>query len=40
MTSIHRVLEVPAKIRLHWKDKFGYCAPFKPVTMVQKSANS
>ncbi|HBY4324267.1 TPA: hypothetical protein MIU07_29075 [Klebsiella pneumoniae] len=29
-----------AQIRLHWKDRFGYCAPLKPVTTVQKSANS
>jgi hypothetical protein len=35
-----RVLEVKAQIRLHWKDRFGYCAPLKPVTTVQKSANS
>ncbi len=27
------------QIRLFWKDRFGYCAPLKPVTTVQKSAN-
>ena len=34
------VLEVEARLRLHWKDSFGCCAPLKPVTTVQKSANS
>lgn len=37
-TSIHRVLEVLTWLRLHWKDRFGHCAPFKPVTTVQKLA--
>ena len=37
-TSIHRVLEVLTWLRLHWKDRFGHCAPFKPVTTVQKFA--
>lgn len=24
-----------ARLRLHWKDRLGYCAPLKPVTAVQ-----
>ncbi len=36
--STHRVLEVLARLQLHWKDRFGYCAPLKPVTSVKKSA--
>ncbi|WP_229297126.1 hypothetical protein, partial [Enterobacter hormaechei] len=31
-------LEVCAKVRLHWKDRFGCCALRKPVTTVQKLA--
>ena len=34
------VLEVEAQLRLHWKDRFGYCAPFKPVTTVQRVGSS
>ncbi|PQV67353.1 hypothetical protein CDU01_20305, partial [Cronobacter sakazakii] len=37
--EIHRVLEVRVQLRLHWKDRFGYCAPLKPVTLVQKFPN-
>lgn len=36
----YRVLEVEAQIRLHWKDRFGYCAPLKPVTTVQRVGSS
>ncbi len=36
--STQRVLEVSARLQLHWKDRFGYCAPLKPVTTVQKLA--
>ena len=33
------VLEVEARLRLHWKDRLGDCAPLKPVTVVQKFPN-
>lgn len=35
MISTLRVLEVLTQLRLHWKDKLGYCAPLKPVTTVK-----
>ncbi|RBO11112.1 hypothetical protein DSL62_19120 [Pantoea sp. 3_1284] len=28
------------QLRLHWKDRFGYCAPLKPVTTVQRVGSS
>lgn len=32
-------LEVCAKVRLHWKDRFGCCALRKPVTTVKQLPN-
>ncbi|MBK3029370.1 hypothetical protein FKK34_27650 [Klebsiella quasipneumoniae] len=32
-------LEVCAKVRLHWKDRFGCCALRKPVTTVKQFPN-
>lgn len=33
-------LEVMRLLRLNWKDRFGYCAPHKPVTLVQRVGRS